>query len=100
MLRFIIKFVVIDYWWWIRLLLLLLLEPAKAKEEYVGSYSIVLTDSIGLAKGTVRYYKLEMITENAHKSLVQEEHRRLGEHFVSTGVPCAFPSCQMTTGCH
>jgi hypothetical protein len=41
-----------------------------------------------------------MITENAHKSLVQEEYRRLGEHFVSTGVPCAFPSCQMTTGCH
>jgi hypothetical protein len=53
----VIKFVVIDYWWWIRLLLLLL-EPAEAKEEYVWSYSIVLTNSITLAKDTVRYYKL------------------------------------------
>ena len=46
----IIKFVVIDYWWWIRLLLLLL-KPAEAKEEYVGSYSIVFANSITLAEG-------------------------------------------------
>jgi hypothetical protein len=94
----VIKFVVIDYWWWIRLLLLL--EPAEAEEKYVGSYSIVHTDSIGLAKDTVRYDKLKMITETAHKSLVQEEHRRLRQHFVSTGAPCVSPSCQMTAGCH
>jgi general stress protein CsbA len=50
MLRLIIKFVVIDYWRWIRLLLLLL-KPAEAEEEYVGSYSIVLANSITLAKG-------------------------------------------------
>jgi general stress protein CsbA len=99
MLTLIIKFVVIDYWWWIRLLLLLL-EPAKAKEEYVGSYSIVLTDSIGLANDTVGCYKLEMITENARMSLVQEEHPRYGEHFVSTSALFASLSCQMTAGCH
>jgi hypothetical protein len=58
MLRLIvIKFVIIDYWWWIRLLLLLL-EPAEAEEEYVGSYSIVFTNSIALTKNTARYYKL------------------------------------------
>jgi hypothetical protein len=56
-LRLIIKFVIIDYWWWIRLLLLLLLEPAEAKEEHVWSYSVVHTNSIGLAD-VVRYYKL------------------------------------------
>jgi hypothetical protein len=50
MLTLIIKFVVINYWWWIRLLLLLL-EPAEAKEEHVWTYSIVLTNSITLAKG-------------------------------------------------
>jgi hypothetical protein len=50
MLRFVVKFVVINYWWWIRLLLLLL-EPAEAKEEHVGSYSIVLANSITLAEG-------------------------------------------------
>jgi hypothetical protein len=57
MFRLIIKFVVIDYWWWIRLLLLLL-EPAEAKEEHVWSYSVVHTNSIGLADA-VRYYKLD-----------------------------------------
>jgi hypothetical protein len=69
----IIKFIVIDWSLWIRLLLLFL-EPAEAKEEHVGSYSVVLTNSIALVKDMVRYYKLEMIAENAHKSLVQEEH--------------------------
>jgi hypothetical protein len=74
MLRLIIiEFVVIDYWWWIRLLLRLL-KPAEAKEEYIGSYSIVHTNSIGLAKDTIRYYKPDMMTENARMSLVHEEH--------------------------
>jgi hypothetical protein len=94
----IIEFVIIDRPWWIRLLLLLL-EPAEAKEEHVGTYSIIHTNSIALAKNTVRYYKLEMITENAHKSLVHEEHQRLGEHFVLIGALFASLSCQMTAGC-
>jgi hypothetical protein len=99
-LRFVvIKLVVIDWSLWIRLLLLFL-EPAEAKEDHIGSYSVVLTNSIALAKDMVRYYKLDMITGKAHKLLVQEEHPRLGEHFVSTGAPCAFPSCQMTARCH
>jgi hypothetical protein len=59
MLRLVtIKFVIIDYWWWIRLLLLLL-EPAEAKEEHVGSYSIVLTNSITLAKGSDHFSTIE-----------------------------------------
>jgi hypothetical protein len=82
MLRFVvIKFVVINYWWWIRLLLLL--KPAEAKEEYVGSYSIVFTNSIGLAKNIIRYYKLDMIAENAHKSLVLgQQHAEAHHHQI------------------
>jgi hypothetical protein len=49
MLRFlIIDFIVIDWSWWIGLLLFL--EPAEAKEEYVGSYSIIHTNNITLPK--------------------------------------------------
>jgi hypothetical protein len=49
MLRLVvIGFIVIDWSWWIRFLLFL--EPAEAKEEYVGSYPIIHTNNIALPK--------------------------------------------------